>query len=161
MNYCYSTNCENLIIHYETGDKIENYLTSYLCPAGIWTIGIGSTSIYGTSVKKGDKITIEQALELFKLDLVKFSKAVNSMVTNKNLIQNQFDSLVSFTYNLGCNSLKKSTLLKIINSDVNDKNIPSEFAKWCYAGGKKLLGLIARRKSEALLYTNGELKFFN
>ncbi|SJN17960.1 Phage lysin  len=70
----------------------------------------------------------------------------------KPLKQSQFDALVSFTYNLGATNLGKSTLLKRINQDPNDKRIADEFMKWDKAGGKVLPGLVRRRAAEAKLY---------
>ena len=61
-------------------------------------------------------------------------------------------ALVSFAYNLGQNALKNSTLLKKVNANPNDPAIRAEFNKWVNAGGKKLAGLVARRKAEADLY---------
>ncbi|EXI11606.1 phage lysozyme family protein, partial [Acinetobacter sp. 723929] len=82
---------------------------------GIWTIGTGTT-VYpnGVKVKQGDTCTPEQAKAYFKHDLAKFEKTVNESVTVP-LNQNQFDALVSLTYNIGAGALKNSTLLKLLN----------------------------------------------
>ena len=71
------------------------YLQAYLCPANVWTIGIGTT-VYpnGVKVKKGDKCTEEQALKYLRHDLKSFEKTVNDSV-KVPLSQNQFDALVS------------------------------------------------------------------
>lgn len=125
----------------------------YLCPANVWTIGYGTT-VYpnGVRVSKNDaQITKEQADELLKSDVVKFAKKVESF-TRDDINQNQFDALVSFSYNLGYEALRKSTLLKKVNVDPNDTKITNEFNKWVYAGGRKLNGLIRRRKKESELY---------
>lgn len=68
------------------------------------------------------------------------------------LTQNQFDALVSFTFNLGEGSLKSSTLLKKVNANPSDTTISSEFLKWNKAGGKVIDGLTKRRQAEAKLY---------
>ena len=73
------------------------------------------------------------------------------MCTDK-VNENQFSALCSFTYNLGAYALKASTLLKRINVDPNDTSITAQFEKWVFANGKKLPGLVARRKAEAELY---------
>ena len=75
-----------------------------------------------------------------------------ALLVRKPITQNQFDALVSFTYNLGATNLSKSTLLKKVNKNPNDKSIASEFMKWNRAGGKVLNGLTKRRKDEAALY---------
>lgn len=121
-------------------------LTAYKCPAGIWTIGYGHTK----DVKQGQTITASQAVEFLKQDLQVFEKAVNTQ--NLNLNQNQFDALVSFTYNVGSGNFQKSTLLKKAKLNVNDPTIANEFAKWNKGGGRVLPGLVKRRESESKLY---------
>jgi lysozyme len=91
-------------------------LTSYKCPAGIWTIGYGHTR----NVHKGEVITQQQAEELLKQDLSVYEAGVNAMQLNVN--QNQYDALISFAFNLGLSALGKSTLLKRIKVNPNDKN---------------------------------------
>ena len=124
------------------------YLKTYKCPAGIDTIGYGHT---GIDVKPDMVITKEQAEDLLKKDLVFSEKQVSRLVTS-DISQNQFDALVSFTFNLGSGALKKSTLLKKVNINPSDETIANEFSKWVLAGGKRLDGLVRRRKAEADLY---------
>lgn len=125
----------------------------YLDSAGIPTIGYGFT-IYpdGRRVTLNDKhITKEEADRIMKLVLRKYEECVNELV-KKEINQNQFDALVSFVYNVGCNSFKKSTLLKKVNRNPSDISIKEEFLKWNKAGGKELKGLTRRRTVEAELY---------
>jgi lysozyme len=128
-------------------------LKPYLCSAGVPTIGYGTTYYEnGVRVKLSDpQITKERALELFLNNLKKYEIDVNAM-TRDDITQNQFNSLVSFAYNLGSQALKNSTLLKKININPNDSSIIIEFNKWVNAGGKKLNGLVIRRSAEASLY---------
>lgn len=126
-------------------------LDAYLCPAGVWTIGFGTT-VYpdGTKVKKGDKCTAEQAKSYFAYDLKRFEKAVNSglsVVVN----QNQFDALVSLTYNIGETAFKKSTLLAKLNKG-DLKGAADQFAVWNKGGGQVLKGLVRRRAEERDLF---------
>lgn len=121
-------------------------LESYLCPAKVWTIGYGHTS----GVKHGQTITEEQAEQFLKDDLLTFEKAV--LAHNLKLSQNQFDALVSFTYNVGGGNLNKSTLLRKVKENSKDASIRNEFMKWNKANGKALAGLTRRRKGEADLY---------
>ena len=125
----------------------------YLCPAKIPTIGYGNTFYPdGTKVTMQDKPLSKDMADLLLALIVKdFEHCVNKSVTS-NVNQNQFDALVSFAYNLGCGSLKKSTLLKKVNADPCDPSILSEFMKWNKAGGKVLNGLTKRRHDEASLY---------
>lgn len=136
--------------------KYEGFKSKpYLCPAGVPTIGYGTTRYNdGTKVKLTDKpITKEQALELLKHQVKQYELDVDAMAVD-SINQNQFNALVSFAYNLGSQALKKSTLLKKVNKNPNDASITKEFLKWVFAGGKKLNGLIRRRNDEAQLYFN-------
>jgi lysozyme len=127
-------------------------LDAYLCPANIPTIGWGNTEYEnGQPVKIGDKITKERADELFKNIVEGFSNGVRSLV-NANLNENQFSALVSFAYNVGLGNLQRSTLLKKVNANPNDKAIMVEFIRWNKAAGKIMPGLTRRRTSEAKLY---------
>ena len=104
----------------------------------------------GVRVKRGDKITQAQADQYIANDVATFERAVN-MLVNVPLNQNQFDALVSFTYNLGATNLSASTLLKKLNSkDYN--GAAGEFQKWNKAGGKVMTGLVRRRKAEMELF---------
>ena len=96
-------------------------LTAYKCPANVWTIGYGHTK----GVKQGQKITLSEAEELLKDDLKIYESYVNKYV-KVSLNQNQFDALVSFTYNCGPGSLRVSALLKKLNS-YNYKGAANEF----------------------------------
>ena len=127
-------------------------LKAYKDPVGIWTIGYGTIRYpNGEKVKQGDSITKQQAEDYLRSDVVKFEKEITKLV-KKSLTQNQFDALVSFTYNLGSTNLSKSTLLEKINKDPDDPSIRLEFIKWNKAGGKELLGLTRRRIEESDLY---------
>lgn len=126
-------------------------LSSYLCAAGIWTIGIGHTG----NVKSGMKITKEYAYELLIHDLKRFENVVNEN-TKAQLKQHEFDALVSLTFNIGCNAFKNSTLLKKINTKADSEEIEQQFLRWKYGGGKILPGLLARRKREFKMFVEGD-----
>ena len=121
--------------------------TAYICPAGVLTIGYGST---GPHVKAGMKITPERGEDLLREDLDRFEKAVTRLVTVP-LRQNQYDALVSFAFNVGISALERSTLLKRVNARLFDQ-AAAEFAKWNRAGGRPLAGLTRRRAAEAALF---------
>ncbi|MDN3688693.1 lysozyme [Cyclobacterium jeungdonense] len=137
----------NLIKHSE-GLRLE----AYICPAGIPTIGYGSTSYPdGKPVKMGDSITESQASQLLQDTVASFEKGVRRLVT-RDLTPNQFSALVSFAFNLGLGALERSTLLRKVNTNPSDPFIREEFHRWVHAGGKVLPGLVTRRKAEADLY---------
>ena len=121
-------------------------LTAYRDPVGILTIGYGST---GPHVKPGMTITQDEADALLRADLDRFEKAVSEMAPNAT--GNQFAALVSLAFNVGEANLRKSTLLKKHLAG-DREGAKAEFARWKYAGGKELKGLVRRRAAEADLY---------
>lgn len=143
----------DLIFEFETGGNLKKYLTSYWDATGkVWTIGIGSTYYEdGSLIKKGDVITEDRARKLFANILPRYEADVKRLV-KVTLTQNQFDALVSFTYNVGASNLGKSTLLRKLNVNPNDPTIRNEFTKWNRSGGVVLKGLTRRRIAEANLY---------
>ena len=122
----------------------------YLCPAKLATIGYGNTFYKdGRKVTMLDKaITRAEAFDMFKEIANKFAKRVSTIVMQP-LTQNQFNSLVSFAYNVGVANFMNSTLLKKVNNNRLDHSIQDEFMKWDKVGTKKLAGLTKRRKIEA------------
>ena len=143
-----SNKCVELIKRFE-GCK----LNAYLDPIGIPTIGYGSIMWPdGKRVKLGQKITLQQAEDMLKWEIDIKAKPVNSLLAKVAVNQNQFDALISFAYNLGIGALTRSTLLKKVIANPCDASIRDEFNKWVNAGGKKLAGLVRRRKAEADLY---------
>jgi len=134
--------------------KYEGFKTKpYLCPSKVATIGYGSTYYEdGKRVQLTDSpISETRATSLLMALLVSFEKGVDSFCRD-DINQNQFDSLVSFSYNCGLANLKSSTLLKKVNANPNDPTIAKEFLKWNRGNGKVLTGLTKRRQEEANLY---------
>ncbi|MCT4635385.1 MAG: lysozyme, partial [Rickettsiales bacterium] len=68
-----------------------------------------------------------------------------------SLNNHQFDALVSFTFNVGVGALQRSTLRSKVNRAEHEQ-VPTEFMRWVYAGGKRIIGLVRRRKAELELY---------
>jgi lysozyme len=128
-------------------------LKPYKCQANISTIGYGNT-YYENNVKvqmSDAVITKQRAEDLLKLNADRFAVKVSNIV-HKPITQNQFNSLVSFAYNLGSGALASSTLLKLVNINPNDAMIAKEFLRWNKAGGKPIQGLTNRRIKESALY---------
>ena len=134
----------------KASDLIEHFeafkAKAYKCPAGVWTIGFGTTK----NVKQGMEVSITEARALLSNTILEIENDLNKL--NLKLNQNQFDALVSFIYNLGLGNFKKSTLLKLIEKNPNNSLIRQEFMKWKLANGKVLNGLVRRREAEANLY---------
>lgn len=116
-----------------------------------FTIGVGHTSAAGPpKVSKGMKITRAQADEILSRDLATFEKAVNSAV-KVPLNQNEFDALVSFTFNVGATNFKKSSVLRKLNAG-DRAGAANAFLLWNKAAGKVMKGLTKRRKEERALF---------
>ena len=122
--------------------------TVYFCPAGYPTIG------YGHVVKDDEDFSAgidePQAEELLRQDAQIAERAVLRLI-NVPLTDGQFDALVSFTYNLGSGALQRSTLRRKINREEHAE-VPEQFMRWVWAGGRKLKGLVRRRAAEAGFY---------
>ena len=124
----------------------------YQCPAGVWTIGHGSTRCPDRSRVTQDTppLTREEALTWVRHELARTEYDVARLVRIP-LTENQFGALVSFTYNVGSGNLNASTLRQTLNrGDVEGALL--EFPKWRRAGGKILLGLVRRREAEKQLF---------
>lgn len=115
-------------------------LCAYKCPSGIWTIGYGHT----IGVYEGKTITQEQAEEILISDLERYEKCVNN--TGLILNQNQFDALVSFTYNCG-----SANLNKLINNRTLSQ-IADALLLYNKSNGTTLSGLVRRRQAERELF---------
>lgn len=145
-----SKNCIDLLIK-----PFEGFSSvPYLCPAGVWTIGYGSTRYEnGKRVTQHDApINEERAIAIMQATLVNYERDVLRYV-KVSVNQNQFDALVDFAYNVGSKNLLNSTLLKKLNA-MDWLGASKEFGKWIYADGKKLKGLIARREAERILFAS-------
>ncbi len=122
------------------------YLTPYLCPGKIWTIGYGHTR----SVQAGMRITPAQADQLLEDDLRIVSSSLQRLVTVP-LNDNQFAALTSFTFNVGAGNLQRSALLKLLNRGWYEQ-VPAQLMKWNRADGEIMGGLTRRRAAEAQLW---------
>ena len=130
------------------------YLHAYQDSVGIWTIGWGSITNpqFNISVHRGDVIDKATAEKWLQVELREKEAAVASLV-KVPLSQYQYDTLVSFTYNVGIGALKKSTLLKLLNRG-NYEAIPAQLMRYSYAGGRQIAGLANRRRDEGKMWRN-------
>ena len=158
-----SVNGLNIIKEFESlhdGDLSIIGLQPKMCPSRIWTEGYGRAmrNKNGAFLKDlkdkqeaYDNITIHTKQEAEKAlveDLGAFERIVSSKI-KLALTQNQFDALVSYTYNTG----GSDTLFKLINQKAPEEQIRKWFeTKYITGGGRTLPGLIRRRKSESDLY---------
>lgn len=142
---------QNLEFDHDGIDLVEGSegvrLAAYRDTVGIWTIGYGHT---GPDVHPGQTITQADAEELLRRDVRVAALGVKACVSVQ-LSQHQFDALVDFTFNLGIEKLRTSTLLRLLNAG-DYVAADAEFRKWDHAGGKVLPGLTKRRATEAALF---------
>ena len=125
--------------------------TAYLDTGGVWTIGFGTIKYpNGTSVKKGDTCTRNEAEQWLKNDCVWVDACLDKSV-KVNLNQNQFDALASFVYNIGETAFVKSTMLTLINQN-SLTSAASQFDRWVFDNGKRIQGLVNRRAKEKSLF---------
>lgn len=119
---------------------------AYLCPAGVWTIGYGTTE----NVRPGDTVNEFEAEALLYGDLLEAADAIDDLV-DVELTQHQYDALCSFIYNVGREAFRNSTLLKLLNAG-NYTAAAAQFQRWNKASGKVLAGLSRRRESEREMF---------
>ena len=145
---------ENMNISQEGLSLIKKFegceLKAYKCAAGVLTIGYGSTK----GVTENMEITQQEADDLLIHEMNEYEGYINDLVT-VDLNQSQYDSLVSWVFNLGPANLQASTLLKVLNAK-DYEGVPAQIKRWNKAGGKVLEGLIRRREAEALLFEGKE-----
>ena len=127
------------------------YLNAYKCPAGVLTIGYGTTNadkeITLFTINSKTKITKEKAEELLKKSIEKkYEPLVNKYDNKYKFNQNEYDALVSFCYNIG--SINQLTQ----NGKRTKKEIADAMLKYNHAAGKVLEGLTRRRKEERALF---------
>jgi lysozyme len=128
------------------------YLSPYLCPAGVPTIGYGATYYEdGSLVKLTDSPITKERAESLLLWMVKtkYLPAVIRLCPIVNTPE-RMAALIDFTFNLGAGQLKASTLRKRVNEG-RWSDVPYELRKWVKGGGKVLKGLVKRREAEVQL----------
>jgi lysozyme len=133
---------EDLIKSFE-----ELRLVAYLDQRGRWTCGFGHT---GPDVVQGTTCTPEQAEAWFQLDTQAAVVGVDTSIQT-TINQQQFDALVSFTFNVGVGAEGHSTMAKLVNAR-NFTGAAAEFPKWDHVDGVPNAGLLRRREAEQALF---------
>ena len=114
---------------------------------------------YGHVIRSGESftsLTQDGAKALLRKDLSSFVSIVNGFICGLDLSQNQFDALISFSYNCGVTALQTSTLLKDIKTGADAETIRYDFCMFKMCNGKAELGLWRRRMDEADIYLNAD-----
>ena len=128
-----------------------NHLTSYYCPAGVLTIGYGITNadsnITGTKITENMTISQATADDWLKKSLItKYAPKVDKYNNIYHWNQNQFDALLSFTYNIG-------SIDELTNHGKNNiQKISNDILLYVHANKKVLNGLVTRRNFEKQLF---------
>ena len=123
-----------------------------------YTVGYG-TSCPSDKVEyyMQNGITKEEATELLKNALASAEKKLNNFIDKHSLklTQNQFDALLSLTYNCGSGWMSGETVAPAVINGATGSELIAAFAVWCNAGNSISEGLLRRRLSEANVYLNG------
>lgn len=112
----------------------------------VWTIAWGHTR----NVQRGDVCTQDQANRWLAEDILEVATPINHH-SAVQLTQGQFDALVDFAYNLSYPALRGSTLWRMVQQN-NTIGAALQFERWIYAKGKKVAGLLRRRRAEKLIF---------
>lgn len=127
-------------------------LRSYLCPAGVWTIGYGST---GPHVHRNMVITESEAEQLLQRDLVRFENGVLSALSPSVPLQEEFDAMVSLAFNIGIGAFARSSVCRLYKAGriAESANAFSMWTKARVNGRLTVLpGLVTRRSAEKALF---------
>lgn len=122
-------------------------LAAYLCPAGVPTIGWGST---GPDIRLGMVWTQEQADDRLQRDLEAFLHGAARLVPTVADDPRRLAAAADFAYNLGLTRLASSTFRRRLLAR-DWPGAQREVRRWVCGGGRKLPGLVARRDAEAAL----------
>lgn len=125
---------------------------AYKCPAGVWTIGYGTTAAAGVGIdpKPGMSVTKAEAEGYLQAALDKFADQIAPSITAP-INENEFGAFVSLAYNIGPGAFRKSTALSAFNAGDKAKAAKA-ILLWNKAGGKVLKGLTRRREAERKLF---------
>lgn len=137
-------------------------LRPYKCPAGLWTVGVGTLIGDGKTLPDSwnRTFTMEEVDALLRNELAYIERRIRVYITYP-LTANQFSSLCSFVYNLGAGTLQRSVLRQRLNRGDKEGAVKELLtynkAKNPKTGVKQVLrGLDLRRKAEAALFLKEE-----
>lgn len=138
----------------ELARRFEGYRgTPYLCPAGVPTIGFGTTRyLDGRAVTLSDTPVTRATAEVFLRHELAACVAASLRLCPVLAAEpdNRLAAIADFVYNLGAGRLQSSTLRRRIN-DRDWHRAAYELSRWVRGGGRVLPGLVARRAAEAAL----------
>lgn len=124
---------------------------AYLCPAGVWTVGYGTTSAAGVAEVHAQTTVSEPEAELWLiLTLSKFAKKIRPLIRCL-MTSNEWAAMLSLAYNIGVNAFRRSSVLRHFNAGEKTRAADA-FLLWKKAKGKVLKGLVVRREAERDLF---------
>jgi len=127
----------------------------YRDAVGVWTIGFGTTeAVEGVSRAKIDAPISRKRGRTFLRRGLRAAEQCVHHIANVPLQQSQYDALVSWVYNVGCRAAEGSTLRRRL-AERRYTGAADELLRWVWAGGKRLDGLVRRRKAERALFLRG------
>nr|DAN73320.1 MAG TPA: lysozyme [Caudoviricetes sp.] len=132
-----------------TGNAEGCYRNPYHCPSDVLTFGIGTTEAV-QKIDRNKTYSDEEIAAAFAKGIKQAENCVNTYANGHQMPQGAFDALVSITFNVGCGTMKNSTLFKMARQGYS-KAMCNQFPRWIYANGKPLKGLIERREKERAL----------
>lgn len=170
--------------NFTASDKLVRFLKqheavrnkAYLDAGGQPTIGIGHLIVAGDvifgdtingTVTRDDiiqlrrdrgnlRISDEEVDRLFRLDLARFEKGVCQTITSE-ITQDQFDAMVSLSYNIGNGAFSRSSAAKAVNEN-RLRDVPQTWMRWITVSGVNNQGLVNRRRAElATFWDSGNL----
>ncbi len=143
-------------INQATVDLVKEFegfkANAYKCPAGVWTIGYGTTAAAGVGIdpKPGMTISKSDAEAYLEATLDNFADKIAPLITAP-INENEFGAFLSLAYNIGPGAFKKSSALAAFNAGDKAKAAKA-ILLWNKAGGKVLKGLTRRREAERKLF---------
>jgi GH24 family phage-related lysozyme (muramidase) len=151
----YLAKATNIIAEYE-----GYHGQPYKCPAGVWTIGYGTTYyLDGTLVTPRDaSISKQRAMELLENHI---TNAIVPIISGKIptwgvMTANQKAATISFAYNLGSHfygGTNFSTITKALSKEENFSQVPAALMLYVNPGTTFEAGLRRRRQAEGKLWT--------
>ena len=131
----------------DAGGKLTIGVGHLLTPS---ELASGNIWIRGQAAPYTAGLSDPQILDLLGQDLAGAVQAVNAGV-EVGLSQNQFDTLVSFCFNVGSSAFKNSTLLRLLNQGAYGE-VPAQLRRWVRCHGEVAQGLVSRREHELELW---------
>lgn len=124
----------------------------YVCPAGVLTDGMGNTH----GVKPGTVKSDQQIAAEWERNILDAESCVNRYANGKNLSDDTFSAVTSITFNVGCPTMKQSTMFALFREKKSAwPSACNQFPRWVYAGKTILPGLVKRRDAEKQLCLDG------